>query len=154
MAWERQTGGRKSISFARWRQRLIAPSVHGTILAGALGLDWWPLSAAWAIGFLVFLPFFFSVRQVLEHRGDMADRRVNYHRVPHGAENRLFGDGLVASTFGGAGFNRHLLHHWEPQVSYTRLKDLERYLMDTELAEALAARRTTYLRTFCRLLTA
>ena len=63
----------------------------------------------------------------------------------------MFGDGLIAQTMGGAGYNRHLMHHWEPGVSYTRLPDLERFLADTPLAAVMARRTTTYGRIFRRL---
>ena len=29
--------------------------------------------------------------------------------------------------FGGAGFNRHLLHHLDPSISYTRFDEFERF---------------------------
>jgi fatty acid desaturase len=63
----------------------------------------------------------------------------------------VFGDGLIARTFGGAGFNRHLLHHWEPGISYTRLPDLEHFLNDTDLRPIMESRKTTYGRVFWRL---
>ena len=74
-------------------------------------------------------PFFVSLRQTLEHRDEDAHPGSDYTRVDHGGDaNRLFGDGPVANTLGSAGFNRHALHHWEPQVSLHRLRELERYL--------------------------
>ena len=111
----------------------------------------WALLGAWSVGFLVFSPFFGALRQLLEHRDEDADPKVDYTSVAHGAIGRMFGDGLLASTLGGAGFNRHLLHHWEPDLSYTRLRELEEYLMDTEVAAYLRERHTTYIETFRRL---
>lgn len=107
---------------------------------------------AWIAGVIVTFPFFIALRQTLEHRSEEASGRVDYHTVDQGATTRLFGDGPVACTLGSAGFNRHALHHWEPQLSYTRLKDLERYLRRTQIGEAIEARRTTYADTFVRLL--
>lgn len=111
----------------------------------------WPLVLAWTAGILVFFPFFGALRQMLEHRNEYADRTVDYAVVAHGAIHRLFGDGLIAITFGGVGFNRHLLHHWEPQISYTRLHELEDYLMNTDSAVYLRECRTTYGQTFWRM---
>jgi fatty acid desaturase len=111
-----------------------------------LGL--WAAAAAWLLGVAVMFPFFGALRQLLEHRDDKAAASVDYRLTDHGAVTRMFGDGPFASTFGGAGFNRHLLHHWEPTVSYTRLKDLEAFLADTDLKDALAQRTTSYGRTF------
>jgi hypothetical protein len=89
---------------------------------------------------------------LLEHRAEDARADVDYRVTDHGAVSRMFGDSLVARTFGGAGFNRHLLHHWEPTVSYTRLAELERFLLDTDAAAVVQARRTTYGETLVRLM--
>jgi fatty acid desaturase len=136
---------------ARRAQFVLGCGMHATVAGGAWLLGWWALAAAWVVGVAVVAPFFFALRQVLEHRDESADASADYRRRPHGPVNRLFGDGPLASTFGGAGFNRHLLHHWEPQISYTRLREMEGFLRDTEVAEILETRRTTYLRTFRRL---
>lgn len=131
---------------------VVAGAVNGAIVVSLVLGGWWAATAAWVAGELAVFPFFTSLRQTLEHRAEDADARVDYRKVDHGAVNRLFGDGPVASTLGSAGFNRHALHHWEPQVSYTRLKDLERYLSRTELTDEIEARQTTYRQTFLRLL--
>jgi fatty acid desaturase len=107
---------------------------------------------AWLAGLLVVFPFTVSLRTVLEHRSEEADSGVDYHAVDQGPTNRLFGDGPLASTTGAAGFNRHAIHHWEPQLSYTRLVDVEAYLLRTEAAPLIRERQTSYVDTFLRLL--
>jgi hypothetical protein len=52
---------------------------------------------------------------------------------------------------GGVGFNRHLLHHWDAGVSYTRLGELEDWLSTTNVAGILSERQTTYAAAFLRL---
>jgi fatty acid desaturase len=128
----------------------------GIVLNAALVAALWLLvspvpALAWAGGVLLAFPFFVSLRQALEHRSEDADPHVDYTRVDHGPVNRLFGDGPVSSSLGGAGFNRHALHHWEPTVSYTRLSDIEAYLMRTEAADLVRSRSTSYPETFLRL---
>ena len=145
--------GMESVSRARvWRQRLLAAAIHGTVIGGALLTRQWALALAWAIGTVNVLPLFVALRALLEHRSEGADPHADYSTQAHGEVHRLFGDGPVASTLGGAGFNRHLLHHWEPQISYTRLPELERYLDDTAAAEQLDRRRGTYWQTFWALI--
>jgi hypothetical protein len=45
---------------------------------------------------------------------------------------------------GAAGFNRHLLHHWDPAVSYTQFDAMEKFMMQTQYRAMIEARRTTY----------
>lgn len=125
----------------------VGLALHGLIAIG-VALVSWVAAASWIIGVAIVFPLFGALRQLLEHRDPAADPATDYTMTDHGAYTRIFGDGPLASTFGGAGFNRHLLHHWEPQVSYTRLPDLESFLMRTELAPVLTARRTSYVRAF------
>jgi fatty acid desaturase len=120
------------------------------VLAFALGNP--VAGVAWLWGVLFMFPFFGSLRQLLEHRSPDADPDVDYTVVDHGAVNRLFGAGPLASTLGSAGFNRHALHHWEPTVSYTRLGDIESFLRQTDAAPLIESRSTSYTRTFLRLL--
>jgi fatty acid desaturase len=152
----RAVGEQASAAADDGERRLVWAALAAVVnlaIIGSLGLaGYWVSAAAWGLGVLAFFPFFVTLRQVLEHRDEHADPELDYTKVDHGATNRLFGDGPVANTLGSAGFNRHALHHWEPQVSCTRLRSLERYLAETELAPALEKRRTTYWQTFLRLL--
>jgi fatty acid desaturase len=150
---EQSTGnvmvGKKSLINA---QLLFGFALHASILGLAAWLRHWTFALAWLVGMGIVFPFFAAVRQVLEHRNFAAMKCVNYRLVPHGPTNRIFAGGPLASVLGGAGFNRHLLHHWEPQISYTRLAALERYLLDTSAAPVIQAHTTTYVTTFVRLL--
>lgn len=141
---QRKTSGRAAAADREPLLRGVA--VHAVVLTVLLMLGAWPAALAWCGGIAVAFPFFATLRQLLEHRptSTMLDEGD--------AVTRLFGDSLLARTFGGAGFNRHLLHHLEPQVSYTRLEELEDYLMMTSLRPYLDARRSTYLDTFAELL--
>ena len=121
------------------------------ILSWCMYYGWWVVGSSWSLGVLSFFPVFCALRVVLEHRNEHADSSVDYHKVNHGAVNRLFGDGPLASTLGSAGFNRHLLHHWASQISYTRLRELEEYLRDTQLGDYLESRKTTYAEAFSQL---
>ncbi|HEY9610893.1 fatty acid desaturase [Allocoleopsis sp.] len=132
-------------------QLVLGAALNCLILVVSAVLGFWSLAGAWLAGVLIFFPFFCAIRQVLEHRDESARTEIDYHTTHHGQVNRMFGEGLLASTLGGAGFNRHMLHHWEPQVSYTRFKELEDFLMDTEAADIIQNNRTSYLRTFVSL---
>lgn len=96
----------------------------------------------------VVFPFFGALRQILEHRSEKSNPAIDYKTIDHGAMTRVFGSDLFSKTFGGAGFNKHLLHHWEPTLSYTRLDDFEDYLMKTSASSIIRAQKSNYLKTF------
>ena len=127
------------------RPLVVAAAAHLALLTGLLALGAWPATLAWLGGVGVVFPLFATLRQLLEHRPTDG-------QTGRGAVTRLFGDDLFSRTFGGAGFNRHLLHHIEPQVSYTRYDALEAFLMRTSIASALDARRASYAAVFAELL--
>ena len=121
---------------------------HLLVIVLMLGLNLWATALAWAVGIVAFFPFFGALRQLLEHRPSDASQDAENSALTHGPTSRIFGDGVLGRTFGGAGFNRHLLHHWEPTVSYTRLRELECFLRDTDLKTIIERRSTTYGRAF------
>jgi fatty acid desaturase len=130
---------------------VIGALAHGAIVVGLLASGFWASALAWGAGVGLVFPFFGALRQLLEHRADDTQSQADNRKAGNGAVSRMFGDGIIARTFGGAGFNRHLLHHWEPAISYTRLLDLERFLADTPLRAVMERRTTTYGRIFRRL---
>lgn len=131
-------------------QMVLGLFLHAALLAALFTLRLAPVALAWMAGMVFFFPFFTAVRQVLEHRSETADDAVDYSQTPHGEVTRMFSSGPVGSTMGGAGFDRHLLHHWDPQVSYTRLPELERFLSHTRAAPAVSVKES-YFGAFRRL---
>jgi fatty acid desaturase len=135
-----------------YRALIVTGLLHVAISGTAFAYGFVALSVAWFFGAFTVYPFLGALRTLLEHRSEHASKKVDYRHHVHGAINRMFGAGPFARTFGNAGFNRHLLHHWDPQVSYTRLRDLERFLIDTPAGRAFIEQHaTTYSRTFARL---
>jgi len=131
---------------------LFALLVYGGIVALTYLVGFWWLSLAWIAGVGMVFPFLGALRQLLEHRDEKADNGADFRVVPHGATTRMFKEGAFGSTFGGAGFNRHLLHHWEPQISYTNLPALEQFLLRTKAGPIIERRTTTYSSAFLKLL--
>jgi fatty acid desaturase len=140
-------GQRQASASARVRAiLLLGITLNACVIGFAAWHGRWALAAAWPLGVLLVHPSINAIRQVLEHRSFDASSSVDYAVVPHGACTRLFGDGPLACTLGGAGFNRHLLHHWDPQLSYTGFRELERFLLETHAADILRRNTTTYAR--------
>jgi fatty acid desaturase len=131
---------------------LLGMTIHALFIAASLLAGWWWAALGWVFGIGLVFPLLGALRQLLEHRSDAANSGIDYRLRNHGAYIRLFGSGPFSAAFGGAGFNRHLLHHWEPQVSYTNLPELEAFLGGTEAKAIMDGRRSTYFRTFRRLI--
>ena len=138
------------------RLMLLAGFVlHIIILTAAFLTGNWPLAIAWIIGFGIFFPFFATIRQIMEHRDELAPHTTNFYKQPHGKVSRLFVHTIISSSFGSAGFTRHMIHHWDPQISYTRLKDIEEFLTTCEkTAPIIQSSRTTYSKVFKKLIAA
>ena len=129
--------------------------LHLIILTVAFLTGNWPFAIAWILGFGIFFPFFATIRQILEHRDELAHHASNFYKQPHGKVSRLFVHTLVSSSFGSAGFTLHMIHHWDPLISYTRLKDIEEFLTTCEkTAPVIQSSRTTYTRVFKKLMAA
>lgn len=141
-------GSRSSIPDS---QLFVGVGIHSLLLLLAIMFHWWILLFTWFAGLLMMFPFLNSVRQLLEHRDEQATSDQDFTQCDHGEVNRMFGSGPIASTLGSAGFNRHLLHHWDPQISYTNLAEVERFLDDSNASPILATYQTGYFPTFIRL---
>ncbi|MFP6664394.1 MAG: fatty acid desaturase [Deltaproteobacteria bacterium] len=120
-------------------------AAHFVLLLGLVLAGFWTAALAWVLAVAIVFPYLSALRQQLEHRSFEATRADDFATIPHGAINRMFVGSLGARAFGSAGFWRHLLHHWDPSVSYSRYDELERFLMATELAPQVDEARTSYL---------
>jgi len=136
------------------RKLLLGLLLNASIMGAAVVTRCWSLLFAWPFAMLVLHPAINALRQLLEHRRFDALSSIDYATQDQGVMTRMFGAGPLASTLGGAGFNRHLLHHWEPQLSYTCFPELEQFLLETPAADALRSVTTTYTRAFLTLLNA
>lgn len=101
-----------------------------------------PFSAlAWAYSVVISGPALAYLRQTLEHRAsDFSD----YNR----ATNRAFGTSLFAKCFGGAGFNRHILHHWSPKTHFTLFDDYEKFILNSSIKGNYLSSKINYKNTF------
>jgi fatty acid desaturase len=138
------------------RKMLIAGILfHLAVITVLLLTGNWPAAIAWVLGFGIFFPFFAALRQVLEHRDEKANSKSDFFKTPHGKVSRIFVHNIISSSFGSAGFTRHMIHHWDPQISYTRLADVEEFLEQSErTADFIKGSRTNYSTVLNKLLKA
>jgi fatty acid desaturase len=142
-------------------QRMRRNSFRVLLVSGLLSIaitlifiltEFWAGAFMWLTGMFIFFPFFATIRQILEHRDELAQQKINYYHVNHGKLTRIFTSDLFSRFFGGAGFNKHLIHHWDPQISYTRLNDIEQFLSQCPATKAFVQNAsTTYFKTFRKL---
>jgi hypothetical protein len=121
-----------------------AAVIHGLIIGIPIWLGLYAVAAGWLFGLVAMYPFFGTVRPMLEHRAYDALCETDFRDVEHGPINRLFGEDLFSRYFGAAGTNKHLLHHWDPGISYTRFADMEAFMLRTSSAPHIEDNRTTY----------
>jgi fatty acid desaturase len=133
---------------------LRATATHTLFVVIALAFRCYSTAIVWLFAVIFLFPFFASIRQILEHRAAPALCDVDFMQELHGPVNRIFGKDPFSIFFGAAGFNRHLLHHWDPTVSYTRFDEMQLFFTETELQPRLKAAKSTYLSTFVNLLKA
>jgi fatty acid desaturase len=128
---------------------LVAPlralTTHAIFVAAALYLNCYATAVTWLVAAALVFPFLATVRQVLEHRSADAACATDFLAVNHGPVNRLFAKNFFSRFYGAAGFNRHLLHHWDPTVSYTRFDEMESFFSETSMGSRLTNARSTYL---------
>jgi len=131
---------------------LRAIVTHSVFISIALSLHAHSTAIVWLVAVIFVFPFFTSVRQILEHRSATSACEIDFTKELHGPVNRLFGIDFVSRFFGAAGFNRHLLHHWDPTVSYTCFDQMQSFLGETDLKPRLESATSTYFSTFVMLL--
>jgi fatty acid desaturase len=133
------TGARGSL----W-PRLRGVALHLLVIAIALWAGLWSSALCWITAVVVVFPFCGSLRQLLEHRPLPGDLLIGDDPTI-AAANRMYPLDFFSRFFGAAGFNRHLLHHWYPQASYSNFDEFEAFLLKTELRPQIDRARARYL---------
>jgi fatty acid desaturase len=137
---------KKSINYYT---KIIFLLVHGLILSNIIFIENYKLFIFYTLSFFIFFPFFGTIRQILEHRNYTANNSTNYFTVDHGENNKIFKDNFFSRYFGAAGFNRHLLHHINPNISYTKFDDFEKSLaLNPKYKNIIQENKTTYSKAF------
>jgi len=121
-----------------------AGATHTVLIGVPLYFHCYSTSVTWLAGVALMFPFLATIRQLLEHRAEDAHCATNYREVAHGPVNRMFGKNLFSRFYGAAGFNRHLLHHWDPTVSYTCFDEMESFFKGTRFEAQIEKSQTTY----------
>ncbi|MGZ5221276.1 MAG: fatty acid desaturase family protein [Chitinophagaceae bacterium] len=132
---------------------LLTVGLHLLLIIAAWYCGSYPLVIGWIVAVTIVFPLLATLRQILEHRADDAGKDPHYYlNQPRQRSSRLFESNLFSTTFGGAGFNRHMIHHWDPQISYTRINDVISFLEQSPVtASIIRQSKTSYSKVFLRL---
>ena len=109
---------------------LIGAIINLTILFLAFYFAHWQFAITWILSMIIFFPFFATIRQISEHRDELASKDRQYYTTPKNKVSRIFSNSLLSRWFGPAGFNKHMIHHWDPHLPFTALKQAEHFLME------------------------
>jgi fatty acid desaturase len=132
---------------------LVGAMINLTILFFAFYTGHWQFAVSWILSMTIFFPFFATIRQISEHRDELASKERQYYTSPKNKISRIFSDSLLSRMFGAAGFNKHMIHHWDPHIPFTALKQAELFLKECARSRPiLESSRTTYFTVFKKLL--
>ena len=106
----------------------------------------------WMFSVFITDPLIAKIRQTLEHRNEHDKVSSSFLENNDLGVNQIFGNDFFSRYFGGAGFNRHLLHHLDPSVSYTRFDEFERFLQENGSYDYIERRRVSYLSKFLQII--
>lgn len=127
--------------------------INVTILFFSIYNGYWQFALIWIAALLIFFPFFATIRQIMEHRDELALKKADFYKTPKDKISRLFSGSLFSRLLGPAGFNKHMIHHWDPQLPFTALKKAEKFLLHCQrTGPIIESSQTTYFSVFKKLL--
>lgn len=142
----------KSLMTRAKNMLVVGMALNILLIFLALNSDRWWLAITWIMAMIIFFPFFFTIRQVIEHRDELAKDDFFFYNNPRARISRIFSGSLFSRLFGPAGFNKHMIHHWDPNVPFSALADIETFLLECKRTEAIIkSSRTTYFSAFRKL---
>ena len=106
----------------------------------------------WMFSVFITDPLLAKIRQTLEHRNEHDKVSASLLENKNLGVNQMFGDDFFSRYFGGAGFNRHLLHHLDPSISYTRFDEFEQFLLEHSSNDYIEKRRVSYFSKFLQII--
>ena len=74
--------------------KIIFLLTHSFFLSILLFESNYHLFLFYILSFFIFFPFFGIIRQILEHRNYLAHYKIDYSKVDHGENNKIFGTGI------------------------------------------------------------
>lgn len=137
---------------------IIGVALHASVLMLLLAFFPTVVLATWVLSTYVITPGLGLLRNLLEHKYvEVVDVEIWSHlfertnildRRRENVTTRTFTSSALSRLYGSMGFTRHLLHHWDPSISFTNLKKVHGFLLQTPLGPSLESTNTTFTSTF------
>jgi fatty acid desaturase len=143
----------KDLSKRSFYMLLTGLLINLAILSVSIYHYHWQFALTWILAMAIFFPFFATLRQVIEHRDELALKEKDFYSTTRGRVSRLFTNSITSRLFGAAGFNKHMIHHWDPHLPFTALGRAEKFLQQCKRTrEIIESSRTTYFSVFKKML--
>ena len=134
--------------------------MHLMIAASLLNYMSMKQAVIWIVCTFFVTPGLGIVRNILEHRyvetvdvevWELLMGKAISNESPSQVTTRIFTLSKLSSIWGSMGFTRHLIHHWDPSISFLNLDKVHNFLLNTQIGEQLRAMDTTFSSTFIQL---
>jgi fatty acid desaturase len=134
--------------------------LHSLILLFVYNILSFQTLVVWLFSTFFLTPALGILRNLLEHKYvESVDSAIWYQILgrekPADAvlkvTTRTFTKSLLSRLYGSMGFTRHLLHHWDPSISFSNLGKVHKFLLETPLEANLRKVDSTFSSTFVHL---
>ena len=145
-------------------RHLVVPVIgillHSLILLIIFNLLSFQTLVVWLFSTFFLTPALGILRNLLEHKYvESVDSAIWYQilgrerpaDVVLNVTTRTFTKSLLSRLYGSMGFTRHLLHHWDPSISFSNLGEVHKFLLETPLEANLRKVDSTFSSTFIHL---
>jgi fatty acid desaturase len=153
---------RNKLSFQKEVSHILVPLVgvlvHAILLTALFLFAPINVFIIWILATYIVAPGLGLLRNLLEHKYvEAVDANIwaQLLGVSKISENptknvttRTFTTSVLSRLYGSMGFTRHLLHHWDPSISFTNLEKVHSFLLETSIGPALQRTNTTFTSTF------
>jgi fatty acid desaturase len=149
----------KDYSPSHWLIPICGGLMHlmilGIIAIGGISFG----DTCWVFATYLATPGLGMLRNLLEHRyvgnvdpsvwDALLDKPGMLKVTP--ATTRTFTKSILSQFYGSMGFTRHLLHHWDPSISFQNLKEVHNFVLESAIGSLVASTDSTFTSQFIAL---
>jgi fatty acid desaturase len=137
----------KTRSWSQFIISVLTIFLHSAIAGLLITNEKFTLFIVWFASWFIFMPGLAASRNLIEHRFLESSMHLEIETTLVGFPNvtsKLFTLRRSSKIFGAMGFDRHLIHHWDPSISARNLAEVHKFLLTTQLSQMLIDIPTTY----------